>query len=128
MKTHEEMIDYYQFMLVEDVDPTLVFRLSPEELDSLSDYINDSPTASSVPTEESKRPSRERVTSELIYAWMTMLKINWEADTWHLNRLMMLIAIMQIKNQPEKKQNTASFMDRFRQQNDAVRKKFGTTG
>lgn len=128
MKTHEEMIDYFQFMMLGDGDANNVFRLAPEQLDQLTEYLNDSPTASSVPNDGDRRPSREKVTSELIYTWMTQLKINWEAQDWHLNRLMMLIAMVNYKNQPEKKQDKGKMLDRWRSQNDAVRQKYGTTG
>lgn len=128
VKAHEEMIDYFQCMLLGDSDPTLVYRLSPEQQDELTKYIGQPQTASSVPDHGSPGRSREKVTSELIYYWMTGLKINWEAQDWHLSRLMMLINITNFKMQPEKKQDKAKMLDRFKTQSRLVQEKYGSSG
>lgn len=127
-KTHIDMIDYYQCMLLDGADPNLVIRLSPEQLDEVSEYINDPMTASSVPSDGPQRPSNENVTSELIYYWMTALKINWEAQYWHLNRLMMLIQITNYKQQPEKKRNVREQLRDWRATEARNKKLFGIEG
>lgn len=127
-KTSFDMIEYYQDMLLESQDPTLVYRLSPEELDSLTDYINDPMTASSVPYDGPPKPNREVMTSELIYYWMTALKINWEAQDWHLNRLMMLIQIASVKSQPEKKRSRGELLNVWADIKKRNKEKFGIEG
>lgn len=128
-KPNEEMIDYFWYMLLTPGHPPeIIYRLSPEQLDSLTKYINDPMTASSVPKEAGGRPSGETVTTELIYYWMTALKINWEAQHWHYNRLMMLIAITNFKQQPEKKQDKAGLYAKWREMNAKNKDKFGTNG
>jgi len=122
------MMDYFRFMLIDEVDPDLVYRLSPEQMDELTKYISDPMTASSIPDEGNKRPSNEMITSELIYYWMVALKIPFEAETWHLNRLMMLIQITNYKQQPPKKQKAADAMATFREMNEKRKKMFNTTG
>lgn len=128
-KTSLEMIDYYEDMLLSPAGRShLVYSLTPEQLDTISDYINDPMTASSVPDEGSSRPSGETVTSELIYYWMSALKINWAAETWHLSRLMMLIRIANYKQQPEKKRNPSEMMRRWRDMNAKNKEMFNTDG
>ena len=128
-KTSLEMIHYFQCMLLnKNVKKDIVYRLSPEQLSELSDYINDSMTASSVPQEQSKG-SQEIVTSELIYFWLVTLKIPFNpAETWHLNRLMMLIQITNYKNQPDKKRSKAEMMSKWRAANEQRKKQYGTKG
>jgi len=125
-KQSVEMIDYYQEMLLTPVDPSIVFKLSPEQLEQLSNYINESRTASSVPKVKGKGSS-EIVTSELIYSWMTMLKINWAAESWHLSRLMVLIEITNYKMQPEKKMSKSEALADWNQINQSNMKKLGLT-
>ena len=110
--------------------PEVIFyQLSPEQLDDLSNYINDKRTASSVPSEGPRRPSPEIVTSELVYYWMTALKINWEAQYWHFNRLMMLIAITNFKAAGlRSEQNRTKLFDKWRDQNAKNKQLFNTQG
>lgn len=127
-KTSEDMIDYFQCMLLNPEDGLdMVYRLSPEQLDDLTNYINDPMTASSVPPDDSKKVP-ETVTSELVYYWMTALKINWEAQDWHFNRLMMLIQITNFKSQPEKKRSKADLYKQWRETQAKNKERFGIEG
>ena len=130
-KPHDELIDYFQYMLVnQDAGPENVFRLSPGQMDELSNYINDSQTASSVPQEDNARKSGEIVTSELIYAWLALLKIPFQpTETWHINRIMMLVSITNYKLKPEeKKKSRGDFMKKWREQQARLKEQFGTSG
>lgn len=102
-KTIEETLDYVRCMSVDiDIDPTVYRLISQEHLDQISEYIDDPMSATWFSKEDSKA-SREIVTSELIYYWMCASQIPFECQYWHLNRLMSLIRICSIKNQPSKK-------------------------
>lgn len=127
-KSSIDMVDYFQDMLVTDVDSSVVYRLSPDQLDQLSNYVNESRTASSVPKIRGNKGSSEIVTSELIYYWMVALKINWDAQDWHLTRLMVLIEITNYKSQPEKKQSQAEALQDWNAINEANQKRFGAEG
>lgn len=129
-KTASEMLDYFKDMLVDpEIDPNLVHLLEPEQLESIVHYINDSQTASSVPEQKGRGGSGEQITSELIYYWMVGMKIPFHpAETWHLNRLMMLIQIANIKNQPPKKRPVAETMARWREINEERKRKYNTSG
>lgn len=127
-KQHSEMIEYFQYMLLVG-DPNDVLRLSPAQLDEIANYINDPMTASSVPPDlDAKGGPPEIVTTELVYAWMTMLKINWEAQDWHYNRLIMLIQIINFKQKPPKKRSTADRLREWREVQAYNKEKFGIEG
>jgi hypothetical protein len=128
-KLPSEMITYFQCMLLApEVDPNLVYGLEPEQLDELTNYINSNLTASSVPQETQSQHNPEVTTSELIYFWMTGLKINWEAQDWHLSRLMMLIQITSYKQQPPKKRRPTEVMSDWRKENERRKKLFNSSG
>lgn len=127
-KTPSEMVDYYQDMLLSPEDPHFVYLLEPKQMDRLTNYINESQTASSVPNEGPTQYNSEVTTSELIYFWMVALKINWEAQDWHLSRLMMLIQITSYKNQPPKKRNPREVITDMRRENERRKKLFNTSG
>lgn len=127
MKNSHEMIDYFQYMLLEGNSDN-IYRLSPEQLDELSNYINDPASASSVPDTDDRRPSNEVVTTELVYYWMTALKINWEAQYWHYNRLIMLIRITSYKQQPEKKRSRSEMLAHWKNVQARNKEKFGLEG
>jgi hypothetical protein len=128
MKTSHEMLDYFQFMLLNGEDPSLIYRLRPEQLDEIANYISDPMTASSVPQDPNARPNNEIITAELVYCWMTQLRIDWQAQDWHFNTLMMLIAVVSYKQQPEKKQRRGDWLKKWNQQNAEIKDKYGTTG
>lgn len=128
-KTREETLDYIRFMTItQNVDPMVYNALSAKNLQEIGEYIDDPMTASHVNDPESKSHSNEAITSELIYWWMTALTIPWEAEKWHLNRLLMLIRIGNAKNQPPKKMSKAALLARNRKLNDERRRKYNTKG
>ena len=128
-KPYSEMIDYFECMLLPPVtDTTLIMRLSPEQMDELTNYINDPQTASSVHEDRKGRPANEIITSELIYYWMVALKIPFEAQHWHVNRLMMLIRIANFKSQPPSNRTVGETMADWRKLNAQRKEQYGTTG
>lgn len=125
-----DMIDYYRYMLTSPGhDPDLVYRLAPDQLDKLEKYISDPMTASVAPSDpETGNQRPETLTSEIIYYQMVALRIPFEAQTWHLNRLMMLIAITANRQQPPKKESKTSFMSRWQEANQKNRERFKSNG
>lgn len=127
-KSPDEMIDYYQCMLLSPDEPELVYLLSPKQQDTLTNYINANLTATTIPDQGPPQYNPEETTSELIYYWMVGLKINWEAQDWHLSRLMMLIQVTSYKNAPPKKRNPKDVIMDMRRENERRRKLFNTSG
>lgn len=129
-KSPSELTSYFKDMLVSpEGRGELVFRLEPEQLDALVKYINDPQTASSVPQEKTTKFNPETTTSELIYYWLTELKIPFHpTETWHLNRLMMLVQITNYKKQPPKKRKPTEVMKDWATINERQKKLLGTSG
>ena len=128
-KTMEETIDYVRCMTVNQVtDPTVYSRLTLDNLNSINEYIGSPMTATTFSNTPKGGSSGEQVTSELIYYWMIALNIPFECQKWHLNRLLTLIRVCEVKNQPPKKMSKREIMSRNAALNAARRKKLGTKG
>lgn len=80
-------------------------------------YIDDPMTAttiSNMPPGKKGQSHIQVVTSEVIYYWMSALHIPFECEKWHLNRLMTLIKIASIEQEPPKKMSRGAAMDQQR--------------
>lgn len=128
-KTYEETIDYIKCMtLTQNVDPNIYRFVSNEVMTEINNYI-DSPMTATTVTEEQKGKGRgEIVTAEIIYHWMIELNIPFECKKWHLNQLLMLIKVRNIKLQPPKKRSKRDIMSRNAALNAARRKQLNTSG
>ena len=51
-----------------------------------------------------------------------------ECEKWHLNRLLTLIRVCDVKNSPSKKKDMKEVYKDYRSINEARRKKMGTKG
>ena len=98
--TIEEILDYISCMSTDrkPIDPKVIKNLEPEVIKKVLDYIADPHTATKIYDMRQNQNSRpEKLSSELIYYYMIYYGIPWEAEKWHLNNLMMLIRICNIK-------------------------------
>lgn len=128
-KTTEEALDYVRCMTItQNVDPMAYYGLTSENIDTISKYIDSPMTATWFSKDQERSHSREIVTSELIYYWMISLNIPMECQKWHLNRLLTLIKVCNIKNQDPKKMNANAIMRSNRAINAARRAKHNTKG
>lgn len=129
-KTPKQMLDYFRCMLMTPVkDPNVIYRLSPDQLEELTNYINDTQSATTIAPDESAKKSGQINTSEVIYGWLVGCKIPFHpAETWHLNRLMNLVQIVQANNQPPKKVNKAQALADWAKLNAANRERFKSKG
>lgn len=127
--TTEETIDYIKCMTItQNVDPDVYRYLTHENIDQIKEYIAAPMTATTFFEEKSKGRGRETVTSELIYYWMIALNIPFECQKWHLNRLLTLVRVCNLKNSPPKKMSKKEIMSRNAAINAARRKQLNSKG
>lgn len=128
--TNEQVIDYIKCMTItQNVPDEIYLRLKDEHYMMVTDYIGAPMTATWFSDREEKgKINREQITSELIYYWMVTLQIPFECQKWHLNRLITLIRICNIKNQPPKKMSRAELASRNRALNEARKKAMNSRG
>ena len=128
-KTTEETIDYIKCMTVtQNVRPEAYLHLPDDIFAQVDKYIHLPMTATWFSEKTTSAPSREIITAELIYYWMISLTIPMECQKWHLNRLLTLIRVCNVKNQPQKKQNRAPNLKDRAALNRARREQYNTTG
>lgn len=130
--TDEELIDYVKCMtLTQNVDPEAYRFLTNENIEQINGYINAPMTATWFTEDKNskgKKNSGEQVTSELIYYWMIALNIPFECQKWHLNRLLTLIRVCNVKNQPPKKMSKKDILSRNAALNAARKQQLNTKG
>lgn len=127
-KSSEEILDYIRCMtLTQNVDKDVYGALTQENLKQISEYIENPMTATWF-SKNAERPSREIITSELIYYWMISQQIPFECQKWHINRLLTLIRICSIKNAPPKKMSKQSIISQNKALNEARRRQMGSSG
>ena len=128
-KTDEELLDYIKCMTVtQNVKPEVYANLSAQNIKDIVDYINAPMTATTFSDDTKSKGGREIVTAEIIYHWMIALQIPPEYRKWHLNSLLALIKVCNIKNSPPKKRSKREIMSRNAALNAARRQKLNTRG
>jgi hypothetical protein len=128
-KTSEEIVDYIKCMTItQNVDPLVYRVLTADNFKQIEKYIDDPMTATWFNERETKSHNKEIITSEIIYYWMISFNIPFECQKWHINRLLTLIRVCNIKNQPPKKMSKNELMNRNRALNNARRNALHTKG
>lgn len=128
-KTYKETIDYIRCMtMTQNVKPEIYNLLTESNISDIEEYINAPMTATTFSEEENKKKNRDVITAEIIYWWMISLNIPIEFQKWHLNRLLTLIRVCNIKNQPPKKMNKREVFRRNSELNKARRKQLNSKG
>lgn len=126
-KTTEETLDYVRCMTTSsNVNPVVYKALTQKDFEEIMEYVNAPMTATWFNEKNIGRNGRgsgEIVTSELIYYWMITLQIPMECQRWHLNRLLTLIKVCNIKNTPAKQMTRSEILNQNRALNAARRKK-----
>lgn len=127
--TIEETVDYVKCMtLTQNVNPEVYNHLTSEHIDQVRDYISAPMTATTITEDKQNKSKGEVVTAELIYYWMIALQIPFDCRKWHLNQLLTLIKVCNIKNQPPKKRSKRDIMSRNTALNAARKRQMNTRG
>jgi hypothetical protein len=116
-----ELRDYVRFMTLnrEEIPEEVYSRIGGKELREIQKYINDPYTATTFGDSKQKTHPKRRqqsgkfMTAEIIYYYMVMLEIPFEADRWNLNRLMTLIRVCQEKQAPQEKKTKRELSSKF---------------
>ena len=127
-RTSEESIDYIRCMTItQNVEPEAYKFITSENIKAVTDYIAEPMTATTF-HDEKKGVNREIITAEVIYYWMVALQIPFECQKWHLNKLIALIKVCEVKNQPPKKMSKKETMSRNAALNAARRRSLNSKG
>ncbi len=131
-KTPDEMFYYMKCMVLnhdmDDIDDNIFKCCSQEVIDDIIKYIKDPQTATTI-TIRNKKKNRDIITSELIYYWMCANYIPFSCETWPLNRLLTLVEICSVKNDPKQgKMSTKDILSQNHALNMARRAKLGSLG
>lgn len=127
-KTSEELFDYIRCMTLTQNVSLEIYKYIPQTvIDKIIEYI-DSPMTATWFSKQKDSGSREIITSEIIYYWMISLNIPFECQRWHLNRLLTLIKVCNIKNNPKEKVSKKELLSRNASLNAARKKQLNTKG
>lgn len=127
-KTIPETVDYIRCMtLTQNVPPEVYDNLTDANIEAVNAYIEDPMTATWFSREE-KGGNREIITNEIIYYWMITLNIPVEFQKWHLNHLLTLIQVCNLKNAPQKKMSREELAARNRKLNAERRAALNSKG
>lgn len=128
-RTLEESLDYIRCMnLNTAADTRAVYALTDDQMRMINAYLEHPATATTIHNRKPQKPSREIVTSEVIYYQMIELGIPFECEKWNLNRLMTLIQVCSIKGGPQQKMSRRDIMKENAALNAARRSMLGTRG
>lgn len=129
-KTPGELTTYFECMCLTPETQHLIPWMTIADQKKIIDYIYAPMTATKI-TDRARKPNSKKVTtSEEIYGWMVLYRIPFDpCENWHLARLMMLIRVCGIQQDPNPKKlsrmDTASSNAAL---NAARRAKYGTKG
>lgn len=127
-KTSQEWSDYIKCMTVTpNVNPMAYNCLTQDDIAKIMDYINAKMTATTFVNDQDD-PSNDVITNEIIYYSMIEIGIPAEFEKWHLNRLLTLIRVCNLKRGKQKKMSKADIIARNKKINDERRKKYNTRG
>ena len=66
--------------------------MTNDNIAEISKYI-ESPMTATTFSDKEKKPSKQIITSELVYYWMIEAGVPFECQKWHINRLLTLIQV-----------------------------------
>lgn len=123
--TAEQIKDYIKCMCTNsNANADLLDLLTVKQFQEIKDYIADSQSATGKLKDViSDKKSNDPPTSDFIYSWMIGLEIPMECEKWHINRLLKLIHIRALDNQPEKHMTPAQIRAHHQAVNAARRAK-----
>lgn len=133
-KTREELLYYVKCMTItQNVKDEVYGYFTPANFEQIRSYMDDPMTATTITSADDKNQQNKRskpITSEQVYCWMISRNIPIEFQKWHINRLLMLIRVLDMYNGNgnKRKRSKHDLMTRNTALNAARRKQLNTTG
>lgn len=130
-KSPEDTMLYIKCMDLSDDTPEEVYTiLTSENVEAISAYIDNKMTATTFNEDPASKPRNtgEFVTAEIIYYWMISLSVPIECENWHLNKLLALIKVLNLKNAPPKKVGRRESITNRRMMNQQRKAQMNTRG
>lgn len=126
-RTTEEALDYVRCMSIKgEPDSSVLNSLTTADMEKIVDYIEDPMTATTVREDDSSVLGVQKnfITSELLYSYMVNYRIPIECERWHLNRLLILIKVLNEQNKEPKKRSERELARDYARIREANRAKF----
>lgn len=127
--TYFELIDFYKLMALDQFDPKY---LNDDVMKSIEDYIQDSSTATKFTdpqTPGSGGVKNNKIhTSEELYAMMFSAGIPLDFENRNLNRLLTILRIVSVQNNPPKKMSKEDVLKQNREYNRQRKEQMKTKG
>lgn len=109
-KTTEQLHSYISIMAGTELSEQTLDRFTRADYKKIRDFLNAKHSATWFNDKPGKGGRTQITTTELIYYWMTIYNIPFKCEEWPLSRLMNLIRIASIKNDPEPKKRNRTEM------------------
>jgi hypothetical protein len=128
--TDEEQMDFYRTMALDPVEERFI---TIEVGNVLAQYIKEAHTATTFTSHDEEQtgkgmPSGKIYTAEEFYAMMFSAGVDMEFENRNLNRLMTILRIISLKNEPPKKMNRQDIMRQNAELNRQRREQLKTKG
>lgn len=128
-KTPAEILAYVRVMTLAEGVPEEVFQgLSQQNFEDIHAYIERKMSATWFSEVKGGPKNHEKLTSELIYYWMSTYHIPYTCETWHLNRLLTLIRVCGLKQAKPQKMSRSDIAKRNRELNARRQQELNTKG
>lgn len=126
--TDDELLFYIKCMTINHPKPQIYDSLTGDDVTRILKYCNDSNTATTINNRASNHGRQEIMTSEVIYSYMVLLGIPFECQKWHINRLLTLISVVNIKQQKPQNMSKRNVLSQNKNLNAARRRASGSKG
>jgi len=119
--THEQELSYIESMVIGKIPFHLPNSLYRDHGKEIRDYIANPNSATTIHKINQPNDPKIVVTTELIYYWMVRFNIPNEYEKWHINRLLTLIDICNLKEKEASGKDKMSPADAARYQRNMNR-------